>query len=86
MQDPHDAAFIEGYAQTASAPIELTPSAEARLAMYRLYLALIWVAEAVPHGYLGRPEPAVRRFYDGLGKEIATLAENCRRCTGEVSR
>lgn len=84
MQDPHDLAFIEGYAETALTPYELTPSAETRLTMYSVYLALIWVAEAVPHGYLEGAEREVqplREFYDGLGKQIATLVETCRQST-----
>lgn len=82
MQEPHDVAFIEGYAETAAIPFELTPSAEARLTMYMVYLTLIWTAEAVPHGYLEGAEPAaIRQFYARFGQRLETLVEACRQST-----
>lgn len=78
-EDPHDEPFMEGYAQTAAQPFDLTPSAEVRLAMYMVYLTLIRGSQAAPHGWLeGAEREAICQFYAEFFKRIPTLIETCR--------
>ncbi|PRY36678.1 phosphotransferase family protein [Umezawaea tangerina] len=53
-QDPD---FIAGYAMGS-----FTPSMRSRLSMYRVYLYLIMLIEAVPRGYLGSGHEAMARL------------------------
>lgn len=45
-----DAPFLEGYAETAAAPLAFTSDVRARLALYQAYLSAIMLVEAVPRG------------------------------------
>jgi len=49
-----DATLLGGYAEAAGAPLDVdSPSARARLALYRLWLAVVMTVERVPRDYQG---------------------------------
>jgi aminoglycoside phosphotransferase (APT) family kinase protein len=49
-----DATLLGGYAEAAGAPLDVdSPSARARLALYRLWLAIVMTVERVPRDYQG---------------------------------
>jgi aminoglycoside phosphotransferase (APT) family kinase protein len=70
-----DTAFLDGY-HAAGGILDLDEHTQARLALYRSYLYLIMLVEAVPRGEQG-PEHDRRSQYVGneLTKSLAELAE-----------
>jgi aminoglycoside phosphotransferase (APT) family kinase protein len=56
-----DQAFLTAYGE-AGGPAQLDDSSQIRLALYRSYLDLIMLIEAVPRGYTGGPQ---REWLDG---------------------
>jgi aminoglycoside phosphotransferase (APT) family kinase protein len=68
-----DAAFLAGYHQ-ASGPARLDASGTIRLALYRTYLYLIMLVEAVPRGYDGpRRDWLQRHITPALATELDLL-------------
>lgn len=52
--DPLPPALLEGYAEQAGVPLDVSsPDAVTRLRLYRVLWSLIWVVEATPRGYDG---------------------------------
>jgi len=68
-----DEAFLAGY-RAAGGPVTLDHSSPVRLALYRSYLYLIMLIEAVPRGYDGpRREQFARRVASALTAELELL-------------
>jgi len=70
--------FLAGYGEATGKPFVITPEIRLRLAMYKIYLDLVIVVEAVPRGYdlVAEHTDVLRWACDDLRAALDVLGEN----------